>query len=65
MEHEQSLTSVCLERLHVWVKVHCPDLLEDPEFLAGLEVICLEEVNEAVGRERQRLAGAARGPSLQ
>ena len=40
-------------------------MVQDPEFLAGLEVICLEEVSEAVGRERQRLAGAARGPSLQ
>jgi hypothetical protein len=46
-----------------WVRTHCPCALEDREFLRGLLFIVDEEIERALGRERERLlGGAADGP---
>jgi hypothetical protein len=65
MMRKVPLTAECLERLRVWVQVHCPCALDEPEFMPGLVFILSEEVNEAIERERRRLLEEVRKPSLQ
>lgn len=47
---EHHISGEALERLHVWVLAHCPNALEDPEFLPGLVVILEEEVRKELAR---------------
>ena len=53
--------------MEAWLRAHCPCAFDDPEreFYCGLLVICQEEVNWAIGRERSRAVRDITKPSDQ
>lgn len=65
MEERHPLSTPCVERLHVWVQTHCPCLLEDEEFMAGLFVIVEEEVRDALIHERRQMFKRLSEPGVQ
>jgi hypothetical protein len=62
-----TLSYECREQMHAWVLAHCPCAFDDPqrEFLRGLLVICQEESERAVARERSKAVRDITKPSDQ
>lgn len=62
-----SLSYECREQMEAWLRAHCPCAFADPgrEFYRGLLVICQEEVDRAIGRERSRAVRDITKPSDQ
>jgi hypothetical protein len=62
-----TLSYECREQMETWLRAHCPCAFDDPEreFYRGLLIICQEEVNRAIGRERAKVAERIRKPSDQ
>jgi hypothetical protein len=65
MTKRYAFSATYIEQLHVWLKVHCPCSLEDPEFVNGLLVLGEEEVLRALAKERHRLYRELLRPSKQ
>jgi hypothetical protein len=62
-----SLSYECREQMEVWLRAHCPCAFDDPdrEFYRGLLVICQEEVDRTIARERSRAVRDITKPSDQ
>jgi hypothetical protein len=62
-----TLSYDCREQMEAWLRAHCPCAFDDPgrEFYRGLLVICQEEVNRAIAKERAKVAERIRKPSDQ
>ena len=55
----------CVEQLHAWVRVHCPCVLENEEFIPGLICIVEMEVETALRRQQSQQFQNFQTPSLQ